>query len=203
MKGPDPHVTNRVAQLAKDCGLVRFAYRSDREASMRALLAAVAALVGVEAEDVERGEQGQNETDNIPTLRPTPKTAPTKEAQAPAAVPETSRPGESQSNGDAERTAHMLEDQPRVIKLALENRIGAPCPVMSWLLEHASLPLTKCHVGADGKTTYERLHGECAQDRLAEFCEVVFYDVPVRCRAQLPNGEWESAWGDPANPANI
>ena len=29
VKGPDPRVTKRVAQLIKDCGLVHFVYKSD------------------------------------------------------------------------------------------------------------------------------------------------------------------------------
>ena len=83
----------------------------------------------------------------------------------------------------------MLEDQARVLMLALENRTHAqnPCnhPIMGWILEHAATRLTNCHVGRDGLTTHERVHGQCARDRLAERGEVVFYDVPVKQRANF------------------
>ena len=39
------------------------------------------------------------------------------------AVPEESAPGESQSNGAAERAVQMVEDQIRTMKLALEHNL--------------------------------------------------------------------------------
>ena len=52
VKGPDPRVTHRVAQLIRDCGLTHFAYKSDREAAIRVTLAEAAKLANVKAEDV-------------------------------------------------------------------------------------------------------------------------------------------------------
>ena len=84
----------------------------------------------------------------------------------------------------------MIEDQARVLKLALEDRIKAhiPCthPIMGWILDHAAMLLTKCHRGGpDHKTAYERLHGQPARDRLAEFGEVVFFFTPKRLRTKM------------------
>ena len=78
------------------------------------------------------------------------------------AVPEHSHPGESQSNGTAERSVQMIEDMVRTIKSALEDRIGQqiPCtaPIMRWIFQHAGFLLTKYHVGPDQMTGYMRLH---------------------------------------------
>ena len=134
-----------IAQLIKDCGLVHFVYKSDREAAIKALLAEAAALKGVNADEVEEDDLEQDEhKDRGIDASPGAAKAPKQDAEAPAAVPETSSPGESQSNGGAERTVQMLEHPARVLKLAREGRIGAqiPCnnPIMNWLPEHAATP---------------------------------------------------------------
>ena len=58
------------------------------------------------------------------------------------AVPELARPGESQSNGLAERAVQALEDQARTLLVALEARIKVPIPsdhaVLTCVVEHAS-----------------------------------------------------------------
>ena len=104
-------------------------------------------------------------------------------------VPETSSPGESQSNGAAERAVRSIEDQLRTMKLALESHINAkiPCqhPIIAWMILYASHLLTKELVGEDGLTGYERLHGQRAEDRVPEFGEVIYFYVPKRCRAKL------------------
>ena len=68
----------------------------------------------------------------------------------PAAVPETSSPGEPQSNGAAERSIQLVEDLSRTLKLCLEDRIGAKIPsnhpVLEWLVLYTGTLLTKCHV---------------------------------------------------------
>ena len=173
VKGPDARVTKRIAQLIKDLGLTHFGYKSDREASIRAVLREAAKIANVSVEDLSTA-LAADDTAAGPIV----------------AVPETSSPGESASNGDAERTIQLIEDQARILKLALEDHIGAqiPCdhPIMGWIVDHAAMLLTKCHPSApDGKTAYERLHGEPARDRLAEFGEVVFYFVPKRLRAKM------------------
>ena len=45
------------------------------------------------------------------------------------AVPEHSHTGESQTNGLAERAVQSLEDHVRVLKVALEARLGTSIPV--------------------------------------------------------------------------
>ena len=106
MKGPDLPMVKRLAQFVRDCGLTRFVYKSDREPAIRALLADAAQLAGLKAE--------QESTDD--------------DAEATIAVPETSTPGESQSNGAAERCVQAIEDVLRTLKPALEARINAKIP---------------------------------------------------------------------------
>ena len=83
----------------------------------------------------------------------------------------------------------IVDDMARTLNLNVEGRIQAriPCtqPMMAWIIDHASMILTKCHRGSDGKTAYERLHGEPARDRLAELGEVVFFFVPKRLRHKM------------------
>ena len=107
-----------------------------------------------------------------------------------AAVPEESAPGESQSNGAAERAIQSIEDQLRTMKHALETRLGAkiPCshPIMRWMLEHAATLLTNYHVSGDDQLTgYHRLHGHACNHRIPEFGETVMWFVPRRCRQKL------------------
>ena len=119
---------------------------------------------------------------------------PDAEPSAAAAVPETSTPGESQSNGAAERAVRMVQDHARTLKLCLEDRVGAKIPsthpVLDWLVQYSAILLTKCQPnGEDLKTGYERLHGEPANDRVPEFGEVVYLFVPARHRYK-----WDARW---------
>ena len=109
---------------------------------------------------------------------------------ATAAVPEESAPGESASNGAAERAIQMVEDQLRTMKHALEARLGVKIPcshqIMRWMLEHAAMLLTNYHCSSDDHLTgYQRLHGHACTNRLPEFGETVMWYVPRRIRHKL------------------
>ena len=106
------------------------------------------------------------------------------------AVPEESAPGESQSNGAAERAVQMIEDQIRVMNLSLEHKRGVKVPVehplMWWLVEHSAMLLTNVHVTGDDRLTgYHRLHGHSAAQRMPEFGEMSMWFVPKRLRHKL------------------
>ena len=84
----------------------------------------------------------------------------------------------------------MVEDLLRTHKLVLEDRRQArvPCshPIMHWLIEHVTSLLTKCHVsGMDGKTGYERLHGEPSRECMPDFGETIYFYVPKKFRGKL------------------
>jgi hypothetical protein len=64
---------------------------------------------------------------------------------------ENSPVGESQSNGVAERAVQAAGEHIRVVKLALENKVGirspAVRPIMSWIAKHAADVISKVHFG--------------------------------------------------------
>ena len=104
-------------------------------------------------------------------------------------VRERSAVGESQSNGKAEAAVQAVEDQIRVMKAALESRIGARIPsqhpVMKWLVEYASVVLNKYAIQPSGHSAYHDLHGKKVSERLVEFGEVVLHYVPKKRRHKL------------------
>ena len=104
-------------------------------------------------------------------------------------VPEASPVGSSASNGRAERTVQMVEDQIRTLKAALEAHIGAMVlcdgPITRWLVQHAADVINKSAVNPSGHTPYEDLHGKKPRERRIEFGERVFYSEPKQGRAKM------------------
>ena len=82
--GPDAKVVRRLAQFIKDLGLTHVAYKSDREPAIRNLFFEAAKNVGIRASEATDEELGED-------------------CVVPAAVPEESAVGESQSNSLAEK----------------------------------------------------------------------------------------------------
>ena len=87
--------------------------------------------------------------------------------------------GESESMGFAESMVGKVGAQARTLKSALDNRykrqIGAKEPVLAWLINYASVLLTRYSKGADGRTPYERSTGKAWKQCLPEFGETVLY----------------------------
>jgi hypothetical protein len=112
------------------------------------------------------------------------------------ALMELSPVAESQSNGVAERAVQQVEDQLRVLKLALERRIDAklPCahPAMKWLVPHSADVITKYPKGHDGKTSFERLLGKPCREEVVEFGECVLYKTNRTDEGRLAP-KWEPA----------
>ena len=71
----------------------------------------------------------------------------------------------------------------------LEDQIKAPIksdsPIIAWMVEYASMLLTKYLVGDDGMTGYQCLHGQPIRERLPEFGETMYFYVPKRQRGKL------------------
>ena len=200
VKGPEFSVAHRVAQLFKECGRRHFSYKSDREPASRALLLEAARLASATAEPEDDPEDSDlDEPDAVDdnashVAKDSPAVVVNDQDAVPAAVPETSSPGESQSNGAAERSIQLIEDLSRTLKLCLEDRIKAKIPsghpVLEWLIMYTGTLMTKCHVsGEDLQTGYQRLHGEPAQDRVPEFGGVVYFFVPNKYRSK-----WDARW---------
>ena len=90
---------------------------------------------------------------------------------------EVSAVGSSASNGVAERGVQSVEGQVRVLKDALETRLGLAVPsnhnILAWLVEFAATLINRYEVGRDGKTPHERLRGKASRLIGLEFGEKV------------------------------
>ena len=189
-KGPDPLVVTRLAKLITDCGLVHFAYRSDKEPAIISMIQEACAMAGRKGVHVKGDDEsvvldaGDSQTGELQ-----PEEHPRAVDQSAVAVPEHSHPGESQTNGLAERAVQELVDHVRVFKLALEAninaRIPAEHPILAWIVEHAAYLLNRCVLGTDGRTAWGRLHGKESTEKICQFGEKVLWYVPKKQRAKL------------------
>ena len=104
-------------------------------------------------------------------------------------MPELTHPGESKTNGFAERSVRTLEEQTRTLLLALEAKLNmkvpASHPLLGWIVEHAAFTLNKYMLGRDGRTAFGRLHGKETRDHICELGEKVLWFVPAKLRAKL------------------
>ena len=73
----------------------------------------------------------------------------------------------SRSNGVVERAAQTIEGQIRVMKSALEGRLGkkvdAEKKIVTFMAEYAGYLVNRLEVGKDGKTAFERSRGKKAK----------------------------------------
>ena len=109
---------------------------------------------------------------------------------------EESPVGSSASNGKIERGVQTVEGHIRVLKSALEERVGRVrgdhC-VVSWLVEFAAVLVNRYEVGHDGKTNYERLRGKASKLLGLEFCEMVHFR---KSRVESKLGKLDVLWHD-------
>ena len=264
-KGSDMPTIELLANFLQDSNLTTFAYRSDREAAIRALMREATRLSRSEAHDVTdedpdlfTGDDSDAEPEqpplpppSLPPEAPEPDTPPTQQKtdasttttrtltdtkrkkeyddelrktmrflksgkpmpnndvacledavpehvagvadDVPVAAPERSAPGESASNGLAERAVQSPEGQVRTMNLALQDRlqceINSDHPSMQWMVMHAAFPRTVCLECADGTTGYENWRGQNARFRMPEFGETIIYFVPAKRRHNL-DAKW-------------
>ena len=198
VKGADEVVVQRLAQLFKDLGLVHFVYRSDKEPAIRAMFEQAIILSGRSGKAFAEADNAEKEAISVMEeldeddgkLLPSPM----ESERILVAVPEHSMPGESQSNGIAERAVQQVEDHLRTLKTAYEARLKARIPmnhpVMHWMVEHASHLLSKYMIGPDGRTGYGRLHGKEVTERICEFGERILHYIPRKMRAKM-DSRWK------------
>ena len=109
-------------------------------------------------------------------------------------IVEESPVGSKGSNGVAERAVQEVEGQVRVMKLALESRIGraidAESCVVTFLAEYAAYLINRLLVGKDGKTAYERNKGKSASVLGLEFGEKVLYRKKAKTKMDKINSRW-------------
>ena len=109
-------------------------------------------------------------------------------------ITEHSKVKDSQSNGAIERAIQSVEGMVRTLKLSLESKIGvtipANHPIMTWLVEHGAETLNRFHVGADGRTPFERTKGKKFHGASFEFGQVVMH----RHAGKVQGGSMEARW---------
>ena len=68
-------------------------------------------------------------------------------------IPQNSPVGESQSNGLVERAVRSANDQIRILRLALQKRVGCQVPpnhpLMTWIVRHAGELMSKYPIHRD------------------------------------------------------
>jgi hypothetical protein len=110
-------------------------------------------------------------------------------------IVEESPVGSSGSNGIVERAVQTVEGQIRVMKLALEDRIGktvdAEANIVTFMAEYASYMLNRLEVGKDGKTAYERTKGKAATVLGVEFGEKLLWRKRSGQKMNKINSKWE------------
>lgn len=115
-KGADPDVVRRIVRFIRDAGLTHFAYRCDREAAITSMIDEAASVLGRSCKKVSSDTDPadfeyplavvEDDEPDAPTEVPSPL-----DSGAPVViVPELTHPGESASNGLAERSVGTLED---------------------------------------------------------------------------------------------
>ena len=204
-KGRDVAVVNRLVRFIKECGLTHFTYRSDREPAIMAMIEEACSISGRRGIKDSSGESPEEVShyglidasgdvakiaDQDISIGDDPHTPSSVEIESThTAAPELNHPGESQSNGLAERSVGIFEDQFRTLKHALEvrlkQRLPGEHPVTAWLIEHTSFILNKYKLDNEGRTAYGRLHGREGIEKVCEFGEVVMWYVPKKIRAKL------------------
>ena len=92
---------------------------------------------------------------------------------------ETSKTYSSASNGIVERGIRSVQGMVRVLRSALEDRIGAKIDgehgIWPWVVEYAAFLLNRGEVGHDGKTAYERCKAKRGKLPGLEFGEKVLW----------------------------
>ena len=110
---------------------------------------------------------------------------------------ENSVPGDSKTNGAAERAVKAVGEQVRVLRAGLQGRLDMVVrtshPILTWLVQHAADCLSKYQIGEDGKTAYERLKGKKFSRAVVEFGEKVHYKKNAKGHK---DNKLDSKWGE-------
>ena len=110
-------------------------------------------------------------------------------------IVEESPVGSSGSNGVVERAVQAVEGQIRVMKLALEDRIGlevkADSCIVTFMAEYGAYMMNRLEVGKDGKTPYERVKGKAATLLGVEFGEKLLWRKKAGSKMDKLNPKYE------------
>ena len=95
------------------------------------------------------------------------------------AILEEGKTGDKPSTGAVESSVKESKRQCRVMKSALQERLGLEIPdrhpILAWLSRHGSFLISRYRVGPDGRTPYERLKGRGWRRPMVTFGEQVWF----------------------------
>ena len=122
-----------------------------------------------------------------------------KRRRSDTTILENSVPGDSKSNGAAERAVKALGEQVRVLRGGLQSRldlvIRSSHPVMTWLVQHAADCISKYQVSDDGKTAYERMKGKRFSRAAVEFGEKIHFRKSMKGQKEHKlDGKWNEGY---------
>ena len=108
---------------------------------------------------------------------------------------EYSPPGDPKANGESESAVKTVKSKSRVLKAALEKRIGSKILhgsfILPWIIEHAADLVTLTKLGPDGQTPYERIKGKKFKGELIEFGErILYYKIEEQAFTQDLEPRW-------------
>ena len=110
---------------------------------------------------------------------------------------DSSRVGDSDSNGKIERAIRKLKGIIRTIRSGLEaevgERIDLESPIIPWLVRHAAYILSRSEVKEDGKTALQRMKGRKTTGVLTNFGETVLFKMP---RTRVTIGDFEDRFSE-------
>jgi len=109
--------------------------------------------------------------------------------------PETTPRGDHQSNGAAEQAVRTARAHARTHMAALAQKLGlvdlpADSPILPWAVRHGPWCYHRFHVGADGKTAWERARGRPYKAVLAQLGEIVLFLRPAHTRPGKMQGRF-------------
>ena len=108
---------------------------------------------------------------------------------------DTSRVGDSDSNGTVEAAVQSFQGMARTLRFALEEKLKQKLtlsdPIMVGLVRHAGHLLTRCAVKANGRTAYQMIKGRRSNVKLVAFGETVLFHIPTT--RDMP-GKFEERW---------
>ena len=94
-----------------------------------------------------------------------------------------------------ERAVQAVEGQIRVMKLALEDRIGlevkAGSCIVTFMAEYGAYMMNRLEVGKDGRTPYERVKGKAATLLGVEFGEKLLWRKKAGSKMDKLNPKYE------------
>ena len=114
-------------------------------------------------------------------------------------VPEWSPVKDSQSNGAAENAVKELAGMIRTLKDMVEEKakikLNDAGVLLAWIIDYAGTAITRCKVGSDGKTAYQRLKGKSPTNQVTAIGEKVLYMPVKKNNARLNKMEAKFKYG--------